>query len=71
MEFFHTRISPRAIELATETLRSGWLSEGPRVKEFELALDGQLGFRNPVALNSGTSALHLALVLAGVGSRTK
>jgi perosamine synthetase len=68
MEFFHTCISPRAIELATETLRSGWLSEGPRVKEFELALDGQLGLRNPVALNSGTSALHLALVLAGVGS---
>jgi perosamine synthetase len=68
MEFFHTHISPRAIELATETLRSGWLSEGSRVREFELALDRQLGLRNPIALNSGTSALHLALVLAGVGS---
>lgn len=67
MEFFHTHISPRAIELASETLQSGWLSEGPRVKQFELALEAQLGLRGPVALNSGTSALHLALVLAGVG----
>lgn len=68
MQLFHTHISPRAIELTTDTLQSGWLSEGPRVKEFESALEGQLGLRNPVALNSGTSALHLALVLAGAGS---
>jgi perosamine synthetase len=67
MDFFHTHISSQAIELATETLRSGWISEGRRVKEFEAALADRLGLQNPVALNSGTSALHLALVLAGVG----
>ncbi|MCX6844372.1 MAG: DegT/DnrJ/EryC1/StrS family aminotransferase [candidate division WOR-3 bacterium] len=67
MDFFHTHVSLRAIELATETLKSTFLSEGKRVKEFEAALTKQLGVRNPVALNSGTSALHLALVLAGVG----
>jgi perosamine synthetase len=67
MEFFHTGISPQAIELVTKTLQSGWLSEGSRVKEFELALHRQLGLPNPIALNSGTSGLHLALVLAGVG----
>lgn len=37
------------------------------VKEFEAALAGRLGFCNPVAVNSGTSALHLALAVAGVG----
>jgi perosamine synthetase len=67
MEFFHTSVSPRAIELAAETLRSGFLSEGKRVKEFEEALEARLGLHHPVALNSGTSALHLALALAGVG----
>jgi perosamine synthetase len=67
MDFFHTSVSPRAIELVNETLQSTFLSEGRRVKEFELALESRLGIRHPVALNSGTSALHLALVLAGVG----
>ena len=65
MDFFHTRISDEAIRLVTETLRSGFVSEGTRVREFERAL-ASLGIRNPVALNSGTSALHLGLVLAGV-----
>ena len=66
MDFFHTRISEEAIRLAAETLRSGWISEGARVREFEGAMASQLGIRNPVALNSGTSALHLGLLLAGV-----
>ena len=43
------------------------LSEGKLVKEFEDKLASDLGWINPVALNSGTSALHLALVVAGVG----
>lgn len=67
MDFFHTSVSPRAVELVNETLKSTFLSEGARVKEFEQALASQLGLANPVALNSGTSALHLPLVLAGVG----
>jgi perosamine synthetase len=65
--FFNTHVTPRAIELATAALQSGMLSEGARVKEFEAALASQLGMINPIALNSGTTALHLALVLAGVG----
>ncbi len=68
MDFFHTHISPKAIELVTAVLQSGWVSEGCRVKEFEAALADLLGLRNPVALNSGTSALHLSLVVAGVGT---
>lgn len=65
MNFHHTYVSPRSIELVTETLRSGWLSEGERVKQFEAGL-ASLGLRNPVATNSGTSALQLALAVAGI-----
>lgn len=67
MNFFHTHISERAVELAAETLRSGFVSEGQRVREFEEELSRTLGLLRPVAVNSGTSALHLALAVAGVG----
>jgi perosamine synthetase len=65
MEFFESVITPRAIELAAEALRSGWVGEGRRVAEFERALS-DLGVAHPVAVNSGTSALHLSLAIAGV-----
>lgn len=66
MEFFNTHISQKAIALANQVLKSGWLSEGRMVKQFEESLTDHLGLKNPVALNSGTSALHLALAIAGV-----
>jgi len=68
MKFFHTYISSKAIELAAETLRSGFVSEGERVRRFEDELERTLGLVRPVAVNSGTSALHLALEIAGVGA---
>ena len=65
--FFSTYIHPTASEKVGDVLRSTFLSEGRLVKAFEIQLSRQLGFVNPVALNSGTTALHLALVLAGIG----
>ena len=50
-----------------EVLETTFISEGKLVKEFERQLEKTLGLKNPVALNSGTTALHLALVLAGIG----
>jgi len=67
VQFFHTRVSERALDLAADCLRSTFLSEGARVREFEERLAAELGLLRPVAVNSGTSALHLALVLSGVG----
>jgi perosamine synthetase len=67
VEFFYTHVSARAVELAAEVLRSGWLSEGTVVKQFEAALTDRLGLVRPVAVNSGTAALHLALAVAGIG----
>lgn len=66
MTFNHTTISDAAIENALATLRSGMVSEGKQVRRFEQELAHRLGLVRPVALNSGTTALHLALVLAGV-----
>ncbi len=49
-----------------ETLRSGWLTSGPRVKRFEKEFAAALGGTNAVALNSCTAALHLAVEALGL-----
>lgn len=49
------------------TLESGWLSTGPRVREFEEAFASYVGAAHAVALNSCTAGLHLSLLAAGVG----
>lgn len=67
MNFFHTHVSESAIRRATDALRTTFISEGKMVREFEGRLAAELGLARPVALNSGTTALHLALVIAGVG----
>jgi perosamine synthetase len=67
MKFFYTHISPRAIELAVETLQSKHVGDGEQVIQFEEELARNLGISHPVAVNSCTSALHLALVIAGAG----
>ena len=47
-----------------DTLRSGWLTTGPRVKRFEADFAAFLGARHAIAVNSCTAALHLALEAA-------
>ncbi len=51
---------------AAEVLRSGWLMQGPKVAEFERLISEYVGTKHAVAVNSGTSALALALVAAGL-----
>lgn len=55
----------RAVE---EVLRSGWLTTGPRAKQFEENFAGFVGCKYALAVNSATAALHLALEAIGVGS---
>ena len=50
-----------------EVLRSGWVGQGPKVAEFERQVATVLDSKYAVAVNSGTSALHLALRGWGVG----
>ena len=50
-----------------EVLRSGWITSGPQVKEFEAQLSALFGGRPVRVFNSGTASLEIALRLAGVG----
>lgn len=51
---------------AIEVLRSGWLSQGPRVQEFEERVAAYVGAQYCVAATSCTTALHLALSVLGI-----
>ena len=50
-----------------ETLRSGWLTSGPRARELEQRFAAYVGAQHAIATSSCTTALHLALIAAGVG----
>jgi len=67
LPLFDLRLRPQDIEAVAETLRSGWLTLGPRTVEFERAFAEHLGARHAVAVSSCTAALHLAYLAAGVG----
>ena len=67
MNLFSTEISTYAIERVGEVLKSTFVSAGEVAIEFEKELSDTLGLVNPVSVNSGTSALHLGLEVAGVG----
>src|SRR5580704_13516643 len=53
-------------EAVAEVIASGWVSQGPRVQEFEAAFAQRVGAADAVATTSCTTALHLALHGAGV-----
>jgi dTDP-4-amino-4,6-dideoxygalactose transaminase len=53
-------------EAVLEVLRSGWISQGPKVIEFEEKLAHFLEVKYGRAINSGTSAIHLALIALGI-----
>src|SRR4029453_259497 len=60
-------IGEAEVQAVVETLRSGWLTTGPKVKQFEEEFARYVDCGHAVAVNSGTAALHLALEAAGVG----
>lgn len=54
-------------DAAAEAIRSGWIAQGPRVAAFEEQFAAALGAEFAVAVSSCTAALHVSLVLLGVG----
>lgn len=56
------------ISAVVDVLRHGWLTQGPRIEEFESAIAARVGAKFAVALSSGTAALHLACMAGGVGN---
>jgi perosamine synthetase len=55
------------VEAVTLALRSDWLTQGPRVGEFEDAVARYCGVKHAVAVSSGTAGLHIAALAAGFG----
>jgi perosamine synthetase len=64
--YFRPELSGGEIDEVTATLKSGWLTTGPRVKLFEERFQAAVGARHAVAVNSATAALHLALEALGL-----
>ena len=67
LPFTRPSIDEETIAGVVEVLRSGWITSGPKVKEFEAELSRFVGGRPVRSLNSGTAALEIGLRLAGVG----
>ncbi len=60
-------ITDDEIDEVVKVLRSGFIAQGPKVAEFEEKFAEYLGVKYAVAVSSGTTALHLALLAAGIG----
>jgi perosamine synthetase len=66
IDFFNTYVSTTAKDSVVEVLNSTMLSEGKVTALFEKELQNVFGFQNVITLNSGTSALHLALDICDI-----
>lgn len=64
---FKPTVPEVVVQRVAETLRAGWLSEGNQVQAFEERFRHTFGQSHALAVNSGTAALHLAMMGAGVG----
>ncbi len=60
-------VGEEEVEAVAETIRSGWLTTGPRVAELEQRFAELCGAPHVLAVSSGTAALHLSLLALGVG----
>lgn len=66
LPFHRASIDDAEIDAVTAVLRSGWITTGPKVKEFEKDLAAYVGAKHAVAVNSCTAAMHLALAAIGL-----
>lgn len=67
VKFSPPLIGQEEIDEVVDTLRSGWITTGPKTRQFESEFAAYVGAPAALALNSCTAALHTALVAAGVG----
>lgn len=64
--FYRPSLTDAEIGEVVSTLRSGWLTTGPRTKQFEADFAAYVGQAHAIAVNSCTAALHLALEAIGI-----
>ena len=68
VNMFHVNVYEEAVERVIKVIRSGYIGDGPVVKELENNFATVSATPLNLAVNSGTAALHLALILAGVNA---
>ncbi len=56
------------IEFVIETLNSDWLTQGPRISQFESAIANYCVVKHAIAVSNGTAALHLICMALGIGA---
>ena len=66
LPFALPHITQAEIDEVVDTLRSGWLTTGPKTKRFEREFAGRVGAPYALAVNSATAAMHLALDAVGL-----
>jgi len=67
LSYGHQAIGEEDIASVVEVLRSDWITQGPKVEEFEFAVADYCGAKYGVSFSSGTAALHAACAVAGIG----
>jgi dTDP-4-amino-4,6-dideoxygalactose transaminase len=67
LRFGAPRFDKKEIAEVVDTLKSGWVTTGPKTRKFEEDFKKYVGVTHALALNSGTAALHLGLLTAGTG----
>ncbi len=65
--FGQPRFGPEEIAEVVDCLERGWVGTGPKVAEFERCFAARAGARHAVAVNSCTAALHLSMLVSGIG----
>lgn len=68
LPFSRPTIDEETIASVADTLRSGWITSGPKVLEFEKQLSAYFGGRPVRTFNSGTCTMEIALRIAGIGA---
>src|SRR6185437_4161755 len=66
LPFHRSDVGEEEVSEVLEVLRSGWLTTGPKTRDFEREFAAMVGAKHAVAVNSCTAALHLALEAAGI-----
>lgn len=64
---FYPYIPETVVPALTETLKTKWIGQGPKVEEFEKAIGEKFGLKFPLMTNSGTSALELVYEILDLG----
>lgn len=67
LPFARPTVGEEEVVAVADALRSGWLTSGPKVKEFEAAFALDIGAEAALAVSSCTAALHISLLAHGIG----